>query len=411
MPKYSFVAKTNDSKTVKDIEFASSQDEMVAKLRARGLFIVSIKEIIQEKVKGTTASDVLNKKRGKRTSIKLHDLTMLARNLAVTLSSGITLLRSLEILAKQAESGKMQQVLQECGTYVREGLSFSEAIHKYPKIFPSLWQSIVEVGEASGNLPFGLDKLADYLEMRMDFERKIKSALIYPVILVCVSFLALLIFFKVILPKFTELFSQFNIELPLPTKIVFGISAFVAKYWLLIILGIVVTIAAFIYFKDDPQFKKAFDKISLKVPLVNKIVLVGCLERFTSTMYILLDSGLPLVYTLDASARGIGNYVLEKELMAVKERVREGASLSDEIGKLDVFPALIPEMAKVGEETGSMPEVFSKVSSYYQKELSTKVERIVLVFEPLMITVMGFLIGGIVISLFLPIFKIATAGV
>jgi len=175
--KFSYVAKTKDSKTIKDVEPATNQEELVLRLRSRGLFVISVTEI---KEKSSTYAGGGKHKKSRRKSVKLEDLTFLARNLAVTLSSGITLLRSLEILSAQTASEKMSKILVESGNYVRSGLSFSEAINKYPDVFPMLWQSIVEVGEASGNLPFGLDKLADYLEMRMEFERKIKSALIYP---------------------------------------------------------------------------------------------------------------------------------------------------------------------------------------------------------------------------------------
>jgi len=264
------------------------------------------------------------------------------------------------------------------------------------------------VGEASGNLPFGLEKLADYLEIRMDFERKIKGALIYPCILVGVSTMALFIFFKFILPKFTELFTQFNIELPLPTKIVFGISVFFGKFWLLMLVIVVGIIGGFAYFRNDAEFKKRIDGFALQIPLLHKLVTLMCMERFTSTMYILLDSGLPLVYTLEASAKSIGNVHIQRELIMVKERVRQGATLSDELRTIEAFPALIPEMTKVGEETGTLPAVFHKVAIYYQKELISRVERMVTLFEPFMIMVMGAIIGGIVISLFLPIFKIAT---
>jgi len=226
--------------------------------------------------------------------------------------------------------------------------------------------------------------------------------------LVCAG--AMFIFFKFILPKFTTLFTQFNIELPLPTKIVFGISTIFSKYWLLILLFFGGIWGAIMFFKDDPLFKKRWDELSLKIPLYNNFVRLLCMERFTSTMYILLDSGLPLVFTLEAASKSIGNYILQKDLTIVKDHVREGATLSAELLKLQAFPPLISEMTKVGEETGTLPAIFHKVSTYYQKDLVTKVERIILIFEPAMIVVMGGLIGGIVVSLFMPIFKLSTLG-
>jgi type IV pilus assembly protein PilC len=404
MPKFSYVAKTKDARTIRDMEIAMSQADLTARLRARGLYIVSIEEV-KENDKGYSSKDKKNK--SLRKNVALEDLTFLSRNLAVTLSSGITLLRSLELLASQTSSLKLNKILTECGNYVRGGLSFSESITKYPDVFPMLWQSVVEVGEASGNLPFGLEKLADYLEMRSEFERKIKSAMIYPCILMSVCLAALFIFFKFILPKFTELFTQFDLELPLPTKIIFSISNAFSKYWIVGVVIIGAIFGAYTFFKDTPEFKRRFDSFVLKVPLLNNLLVLMFMERFTSTMYILLDSGLPLVYTLEASAKSIGNSVFQRGLIVVKDRVREGASLSAEIAKLESFPGLVAEMAKVGEETGTLPTVFQKISQYYRKDLSSNVERILLVFEPFMIVIMGILIGGIVISLFLPIFKLS----
>ncbi|UCD15867.1 MAG: type II secretion system F family protein [Candidatus Omnitrophota bacterium] len=413
MPKYSYRAKTKDARTIRDVETASSKDELIGKLRARGLFIVSIREVGEKKERKTPSFfsvSLFSKTKGKRSSIKLLDLTLLARNLATTLSSGVTLLRSLEILATQTESGKLENILKECSQHIRAGLSLSEAVAKYPRVFSNLWQGIVEVGEASGNLPLVLERLADYLEMRMDFERKVKSARVYPTILICAAIVALFIFFKFILPKFLEIFNQMKVELPLPTKIIFNISQVFEKNFLFIIIGIILLISGFTFFTKNPQTKKVWDKVILKMPVLGGLVFLGALERLTSTIFILLESGLPLVYTLEVAARGMGNTFLEKNIISAKEKVRGGASLSEEFRKLDLFPMLISEMAKIGEETGSMPQVFKKISAHYQRELTVRVERLVSAFEPLIILFMGVIIGGMVISLFLPLFKLGTMG-
>ena len=412
MTKFSYSAKTQDAKTIKDTEEAGSREELISKLRARGLFVVSVQEV---KSGGASAGFSLSSlpfvgKKGKRGSIKLYDLASFARNLATTLSSGVTLLRSLEILASQTESGKFEKILQNCGDHVRNGLSLHESIAKYPAIFTPMWQGVIEVGESSGNLPFVLEKLADYLEMRMDFERKIKSALIYPSILLIAATGATLFFFKVILPKFSELFEQFEIELPGPTQLMFDISKILEEQFIWIVL-IMIGLGAFIYYAmKQPSVRKVWDEVKLRLPIVGQLSFLTCLERFTSTIYILLDSGLPLVYTMEVSARSIGNMYLEKNLMAAKDKVKDGASLSRELTRLNIFPLLVSEMAKIGEETGSMPQIFNKISQHYQKELSTRVERLIATFEPLMIVIMGVLIGAIVISLFMPLFKIATLG-
>jgi type IV pilus assembly protein PilC len=350
------------------------------------------------------------RQKGKRTSVKLYDMVFLARNLATTLSSGVTLLRSLEIISSQTESVKLGKVLSECSTSVKEGLSFKEAISKYPSIFSPLWRAIIEVGEASGNLPTVLDRLADYLDLRMEFERKIISALIYPSILIGAMTIAVFVFFKFILPKFVVIFKDFGVLLPLPTRIVFSIASFIDKNFIWVIGVFIAIIIAINIFLRRPETKETRDKMFLKLPLLGELIFLFALDRFTSTIYILLESGLPLVYALEIAARGIGNTVLEKNVLFIKNRVKDGASLSREFAKLNIFPALISEMAKIGEETGSMPEIFKKISAHYNKELTIRVERLIVAFEPLMILILGVVIGAIVISLFLPLFKLATGG-
>ena len=408
MPKFRYKAKTKDGKTVKEVLNLSTKDDVIARLRAKGLLIISIAEV--KEGGGSPFLSAFSTHKGKRVKIKPHDLAFLARNLSITLSSGVTLLRSLEILSFQAESIKLEKVLKHCSEYIKEGLSLSEAIVKYPKVFSPLWRGLIEVGEASGNLPFVLEKLADYLEVRMNFERKIKGALIYPAILFFVAVGAVIIFFKFILPKFTALFDQFDIELPLATKIIFNISKFFENHFLLVMIIMAAIGFGFSLFTKRPETRKIWDRIKLKLPIIGSLSFLSALERLTSTTFILLDSGLPLVYTLEVVARGTGNSVLEKNLLQVTERVRDGASLSDELRKMEIFPLLISEMAKIGEETGSMPQVFNKISTHYQKDLASRVERLIAAFEPLMIVLIGVVIGGIVIALFLPLFKLSTLG-
>ncbi len=409
MPKYKYVAKTQEGKTVSEISIANTKTELINRLRAKGLFIVSVAEIGERAAKPSFFSAFFRAK-GKRSSLKLRDLTFFARNLSTMLSSGVTLLRSLEIISAQTESAKLGDALKKICNDVKGGLAFGEAIAKYPAIFSPIWQGIVRVGETSGNLPFVLEKLADYLDMKMEFERKIKSALIYPIILMLAASGAVFVFFKFILPKFREIFSEFDVEMPLPTEILFNLSSFVDRHFYIILALIIGAIIFFIAFRKHKAVKVFWDETAYKLPLLGDLVLTFYFERITSTMYILLDSGLPVVYALEITANSVGNVFFEKILVTVKNRIREGAALSDELAKVEVFPLLLSEMARIGEETGTMPEIFSKVSSHYQKDLSANVERIVAAFEPIMIIIMGVVIGGIVISLFLPLFKIATAG-
>ncbi|MFA7676940.1 MAG: type II secretion system F family protein [Candidatus Omnitrophota bacterium] len=408
MPKYSYTAKTEDSRTIKGTTLASSQEELIRNLRSKNLFVIAVKEL-KEKNRKVLISKFSNLQ-GKRASVRLYDLTFFARNLSTTLSSGVTLLRSLEIIAYQAESARLSKILRNCCEDIKSGLSFGEAISKYPDVFSSLWRGIIHVGETSGNLPFVLDKLADYLELRMEFERKIKSALVYPAILVGAAVIAIVIFLKFILPKFVSIFEEFDIVLPLPTRIIFAISNVFSKNFLLIIVVLAGLVALFLSFRKRALVRQYWDRVSLKLPIIGKVIFVFYLERITSTIYILLDSGLPVVYALEITAKSVGNSLIEASILYVKDKVREGASLSEELRKIKLFPLLVSEMAKIGEETGTISDVFQKVSVHYRKDLTTRTERIIAAFEPLMIMGMGIVIGGIVISLFMPLFKLSSLG-
>ncbi|MBU1112831.1 MAG: type II secretion system F family protein [Candidatus Omnitrophica bacterium] len=408
MPKFNYIAKTKEAKTVKGNTHALSQSEVVSRLRSRGLFVVSV----TTQKEGSQKSPIsgLSRIRGKRSSVKLFDLTLFARNLATTLSSGVTLLRSLEIIAYQTESLLLEKVLRKICEHIKSGLSFSEAIAKYPRIFSVLWRGIVHVGETSGNLPFVLEKLSDYLELRMEFERKVKSALVYPVILFFAAFVAVIVFLKFILPKFITIFDQFNVKLPLPTRIMFAASRFFSEHFFMVMIGLAGLVFLSFLAKNSPAVRHWWDRNCFKIPLLGRVILTFFLERITSTLYILLDSGLPVVYALEITAQSVGNSFLKSSVLFVQERVKEGASLSEELRKVNIFPLLISEMTKIGEETGTISEVFNKVSVHYRKELTTRVERIIAAFEPLMIIFMGIVIGGIVISLFMPLFKLSSLG-
>jgi type II secretory pathway component PulF len=409
MPKYIYTAKTRDSKTVREVTSAISREDLIARLRSHGLYIVSIQEA-SEKTQRAPTAPLFFSMRGKRTSIKLHDLTFFARNLATTLSSGVTLLRSLEIIAYQAESLRLEKILKNCCDNIKSGLSLGEAISKYPSVFSALWRGIVHVGETSGNLPFVLDKLADYLEMRMEFERKIKSALIYPAILLTAAAMAVFVFLYFILPKFVVIFEQFDVEMPLPTQVLFNISRFCSAHAFLILGGVGALVFGFLTLYKNQAVRQYWDVHCFRIPIVGQVIFSYFLERLTSTVYILLDSGLPVVYALEVTAESVGNSLFKKNLVFVKDRVKEGASLSEELGKINIFPLLVSEMAKIGEETGTIANVFQRISFHYRKDLTTRIERVIAAFEPIMILMMGVVIGGIVVSLFLPLFRVSTLG-
>ena len=404
MPLYQYIVKNKEGKRIKGVEEASSKKDLIEKLKRRDYFIISLQELGKKERKGIFL------KGKKRHSLKYIDLVFFARNLAITLSAGLPLVRSLEVLSSQTESAKLSKILQKMIEDIKRGLSLSEALSKFPDVFSPLWRGMIEAGEASGNLTFTLEKLADYLELRCDFERKIKSFLIYPTILLIVATGVVFIFFYQILPRFSRIFTQFDIDLPLLTQILFKISNLVREHFLPILIIIFVMIFLFLWGRKKKTVKIIWDRLSLKLPLFKKLMSLVYLERFASLMYILLESGVPIVYTLEVVGKSIGNVIFEEIIARLKEEVKKGKSLSSELAKTPLFPPLLSEISQVGEEAGNLSQMFEKVSTYYQKELSARIERLVYILEPVMIVIMAAIVGTIVISLFLPLFKLSTLG-
>ena len=405
MESFFYIAKDKNSKTSRGQIQASSREEAIRLLQAQGLYIISLKKI----EKAQEREKYLSSQRFSHSRIKLEDLVLFTRQLATLLASGVPLLRSLETVSSQCASRKLSKVLLNMVGDIREGLSLTESISKYPSIFSSLWIGLVETGEASGNLSQVLDKLAGYLELRQEFMRKLISAIIYPLILLVASIAALLFFSLVILPKFKEIFSQFEVKLPFLTQLIFNIVTFVRTkfFWILGMLAILGICLRF--FVKSSGGKEFLDRLKLNLPLLKDFFYTYFLERFTSTAYILFESGVPVVYALDVIQRSIDNIVFEETLERIKKEVKGGKSLSSELAKAGFFPPMVIEMTTIGEEVGNFPEMFSRLASHYQTALTTKVERFTSFFEPAMILFMGATIGIIVISLFMPLFQLASA--
>lgn len=402
MPRYNYIAKDKISNTKRGVLEAASKEEVVSKLQQQGLFVVAV----TANAKVAKASVSKAKKFG-HSAIKDGDLCQFAKQMSTLLSSGVTLLRALEITAKQTSSAKFHAMLSDITDNVKDGLSLTEAMAKYPRQFTSLWTGLVDTGEASGNLAQVLNKLAEYLEVRMEFVRKMISAMVYPAVLLVAAGGAMFFFMIFIMPKFQEMFSSMSIELPGMTLMLFAVSTFMKQYAIFIVAGV----AAFFYglkqWYYQPSGKAFFDNLQLNTPGLKNFYTIFYLERMASTLSILFESGVPIVYALDVAIRGVGNDVIEKKLMVIKENVKAGNSLAAEFDATGFFPPMIVEMTSIGEEVGKLPDMFEKISQQYKTDLETAVERFTAAFEPVMIIVMGIGVGVLVIALFMPMFSMS----
>ena len=287
------------------------------------------------------------------------------------------------------------------------GRTLRDALSKFPDIFSSLWINLIETGEASGNLPMVLDKLAYYLEESANFKRKIVSALLYPGILLFVSVSAVFFFVVKIVPTFATILVNFGVELPLPTKILINMSTLLTKNMLLIVIGVTGLVFLFRYIKRRPPFDRIIEDISFRVPIFGEFLRFMYLERFATTMSILIESGVPILYALEISERSAGSIRMTDAISYIKRNVKEGRSMAVPMEKSEFFTPMVVQMIAIGEEIGELSNMLKRIAKYYQEYLETFVSRLATIFEPLMIVFIGVIIGGIVISIFMPIFSIA----
>jgi type IV pilus assembly protein PilC len=405
MIKFGYSARDKDGKLVEGVIEHVDQNEALATLQANGLVVISI--AVQKKRFGTKP---LVKKLKNR--LNTDDLALFCRQLATLLNAGVTLLRSLSIVLKQTDSRSLYQTIDRIRADVEEGHSLRDAVVKHPKIFSPLWVSLIETGEASGQLAATFEHLAAYLERSGTVLRKVKSAMVYPAILLFVCIVAILIFTMRIIPMFSEIYKGFNIELPALTMLVLKFSNFMRRYILFAIAAVVflVILLKNVVIKTQTG-RYIFDALKLKIPLTGPLVQSLAIERFAHALSTLIRSGSPLLSALHIVGNACDNKVFRNVIEAAAEDVRAGKSMCDPIEASGLFPVMVSQMIKVGEETGKLGEMLDRVAIYYQERMNAIVDRLTAAFEPLLLIFMGATIGTLVVAMYLPIFKIATGGV
>ncbi|MFQ5680604.1 MAG: type II secretion system F family protein [Candidatus Omnitrophota bacterium] len=405
--KFSYIARTAQGKKKTGIVDVSSEDDLVSRLQEQGLTVTRVVPL--EEKKGHFSPKKPQKTFSHR-KVKLYDLVFFARQLSTLLDSGITLHRALDALLKQVSSSLLYKIIVSIKKDVEAGASLRDALAKHPRVFSDLWINLVESGEASGNLAMTLDRLAKYLEREAGFKRKIVSALIYPAILFTVSCGAIFFFVVKIIPTFSGLFSGLGAKLPAATRILVGFSQGVRRgFWPALI---VLAVAFFLFrrFRQTNSGRRAIDVFKLRLPLFGNFFKVLCVERFTSQMATLVEGGVPILYALEITERGVGNKILEGVVHSVKNSVREGRPLAAMLGESGFFEPMVVQMISVGEEVGELAKMFRRVASFYEEYVDTFVGRFATIFEPIMIVFMGGVIGVMLVALFLPIFSIVNIG-
>ncbi len=386
---YSWEGKDRTGKVLKGEVRSPGEASVSAHLRRQGINVIKIKRV-----------RVSNK------SVSAKDITLFTRQLAVMMKSGVPLLQAFDIVGKGHSNPSVSQLLLDIKTEVETGSSLQQAFRKHPLYFNDLYCNLVGAGEAAGILDTLLERLATYMEKILAVKGKIKSALFYPISIIVVAFIITSIIMIFVIPAFKELFSNFGADLPAPTLLLMAISDFFVAYWYLIFAGIGGGFYAFFYFwKRNKQMQIVMDRLLLKIPVFGPLVRKATIARWTRTLSTMFAAGVPLVESLDSVAGAAGNAVYSDATKSIQKQVSTGTSLTAAMQSTEAFPSMVLQMVAIGEESGSLDAMLSKVADFFEAEVDDAVAAISSLMEPVIMVVLGTLIGSMVIAMYLPIFK------
>jgi len=410
MPSFTYIARDKDGKKQTGTIEAKDEVSVVTKLQAKELFVINIFSGTAEQKIAERATFKRKTPKFSHSRVKLNDIVVFSRQMATMLDAGVTLLKTLTVILEQIESKTLYKAVSGVRDALERGSSLSNALAMYPKVFSNFWVSLVEVGEASGNLPTVLERMAKFLEDKAEFQRKVISSLLYPAVLFVVCIGAINFFAFKIIPRFVEIFGSFGVALPALTQVVVNLFSFLREKFLFLISALAAIIFLLHNYMKTSVGRRQSEAILFKIPLVGHFFKVMVTERFTSQMSILIDSGVPILYALEITQRMVGSKIMESAIEKVKQSAREGQLMAGAMERSGFFTPMAVQMVLIGEETGELSKMLNKVASFYENYITTFVERFTTLFEPIMLVFMGAVVGIIVISMFLPIFSIATIG-
>lgn len=396
MPRYKYLAKLNPQKNIQGEIEADSEQEAINKLTAMGYYPILVSPVLSSDKQGNLIVGKITKK----------DIALFTRQLSSLIDSGINITNSLNMIARQSNNKSLKAVLNDINAKIKDGKTFSDSLATYPNLFSSLYFSTIKTGEASGNLNEILKRLSSFLERGEEFRDSLRQALTYPVFIMFVSVLTIIVLLMFVVPRLITMFEDMGQVLPLPTRILINSSAFLrVNGWI-----IVAVILAMIFFLRrlylSPQGKIAWDRLRLKMFLFGPLTLKTEISRLTRTLSLLLSSGVPVTTSLEISASIVENQILKSEVQKFKERINSGTSFSDSLKGSAFFPEFVTNVIGVGEETGRLDQALMRISDDYEKEVERTLDTLTRMLEPVIILVMGLIVGFIVLSMLLPIFEI-----
>ena len=388
---YEWVGKDRNGKQVRGETRASGENQVRASLRRQGV----------------TPAKIKRRRMGGGGSIKPKDMAIFTRQLATMMKAGVPLLQAFDIVGRGNPNPRVTRLLNDIRTDVETGTSLSVAFRKFPLYFDNLYCNLVEAGESAGILDQLLDRLAVYMEKTEAIKSKIKSALMYPITVLIVAFVVVSVIMIFVIPSFKEVFANFGGELPMPTLMVIALSEFFIKYWYLIFGGIGGGVYFFMQaWRRNEKMQAVMDRVMLKLPIFGTLVEKSCIARWTRTLSTMFAAGVPLVEALDSVGGAAGNSVFARATTKIQHEVSTGTALTVAMTNANIFPSMVLQMCSIGEESGSIDHMLGKAADFYESEVDDMVAGISSLMEPIIIVILGTVIGGIVVAMYLPIFKL-----
>lgn len=400
MPKFTYSAKDRQGELRKGTIETSDAKQVIRLLAKRGLVAINIQE------KNSSENSFLGKFFNK---VSFTDLVIMTRQLSTMIESGLVLSDALEILVDQQDNKRFKAVLVDISDDVKNGMDLASAFEKHPEVFPQLYCSLVRAGEESGKLDTVLTQLATNLERDREFRSKVRGAMIYPILVIGLMFVVMTIMMVFVVPRLVGFYTQSNIELPITTQILIGMSSFMTNFWWLIILGFIGGFFGFQRWVNTPSGHFQFDAIMLKTPVVGRVVRGTALTNFTRTFGLLTHAGLPILDSINIVSNIVGNLVYKKALVECYKGVERGLTLSSQLEQSGVFPKIVSQMIRVGEETGKVDQISFKLAEYFESETDNLVKNLTVIIEPAILVILGLGVGFMVVSLILPIYKLTTS--
>ncbi|MFG5778981.1 type II secretion system F family protein [Comamonas sp. J-3] len=387
---YEWEGKDRNGKIVRGETRAGGENQVIASLRRQGILPSKIKK--------------RRMRSGKK--IKPKDIALFTRQLATMMKAGVPLLQAFDLVGRGSTNASVTKLLNEVRSDVESGSSLSTAFRRHPMYFNALYCNLVEAGEAAGILEGLLDRLATYMEKTESIKSKIRSALMYPTAVVIVAFIVVTVIMIFVIPAFKEVFSAFGADLPAPTLFVMGMSDFFVKYWYLIFFGIGGAIYFFLQaWKRSEKMQKTMDRLLLRIPIFGPLIEKSCVARWTRTLSTMFAAGVPLVEALDSVGGASGNALFSEATEKIQQEVSTGTSLTVAMSDANVFPTMVIQMCAIGEESGAIDHMLGKAADFYEAEVDEAVAGLSSLMEPIIIVFLGTIIGGIVVAMYLPIFK------